>query len=85
VQRVRDTAHRFVISKTRRAGRKTRLDSALLNISGLGPALARRLWDAFGSLDAMREAGPERLAQVRGVGPALAGRIIQALGAPTLS
>ena len=82
LQRVRDTAHRFVISKTRKAGRKTRLDSALLNIAGLGPALARRLWDAFGSLDAMREAGPERLAQVRGVGPALAGRITQALGAP---
>lgn len=81
LQRVRDAAHRFVISKTRKAGRKARLDSALLGVPGLGPALARRLWDAFGSLTAMRTAGPERLAQVRGVGPALAGRIIQALGA----
>jgi excinuclease ABC subunit C len=81
LQRVRDAAHRFVISKTRKAGRKTRLDSALLGIPGLGPALARRLWDAFGSLAAMREAGPERLAQVRGVGPALAGRIVQVLSA----
>ncbi|MBU1042686.1 MAG: excinuclease ABC subunit UvrC [Proteobacteria bacterium] len=82
LQRVRDTAHRFVISKSRRAGRKTRLDSALLNIPGLGPALARRLWDAFGSLSAMRQAAPEQLAQVRGVGLALAGRIAQALALP---
>jgi len=81
LQRVRDAAHRFVIGKTRKAGRKTRLDSALLNIPGLGPALARRLWDAFGSLEAMRQAAPERLAQVHGVGPALAGRIALALGA----
>ncbi len=81
LQRVRDEAHRFVIGKSRKAGRKTRLDSALLGVDGLGPALARRLWDAFGSLSAMREAGPERLARVRGVGPALAGRIVQALGA----
>lgn len=82
LQRVRDAAHRFVIGKSRKAGRKTRLDSALLNIPGLGPALARRLWDAFGSLVAMREATPEQLAQVRGVGPALAGRIAQALSSP---
>jgi len=82
LQRVRDAAHRFVISKTRQAGRKKRLDSALLEVPGLGAALARRLWDAFGSLDAMREAGPERLAQVRGVGPALAARIVLALGSP---
>jgi excinuclease ABC subunit C len=50
-----------------------------LGVPGLGPSLARRLWDAFGSLAAMREAGPEQLAQVRGVGPALAGRIAEAL------
>ncbi len=79
LQRVRDAAHRFVIAKSRKAGRKTRLDSALLNISGLGPALARRLWDAFGSMAAMRAAPPEQLAQVRGVGPALAARIALAL------
>ncbi|MBU1229733.1 MAG: excinuclease ABC subunit UvrC [Proteobacteria bacterium] len=83
LQRVRDAAHRFAIGKSRKAGRKTRLDSTLLHISGLGPALARRLWDAFGSLAAMREASAEQLAQVRGVGPALAGRIALALaGAP---
>lgn len=81
LQRARDAAHRFVIGRSRKAGRKTRLDSALLNIPGLGPALARRLWDAFGSLSAMRAATPEQLAQVRGVGPALAGRIQQALAA----
>ncbi|MBA4357633.1 MAG: excinuclease ABC subunit C [Desulfovibrio sp.] len=79
LQRVRDAAHRFVIAKSRKAGRKTRLDSALLNISGLGPALARRLWDAFGSMAAMRAATPEQLARVRGVGPALAARIADAL------
>ncbi len=82
LQRVRDVAHRFVISKSRKAGRKTRLDSALLHVPGLGPALARRLWDAFGSLAAMRAATPEQLAQVRGVGPALAGRIALALALP---
>ena len=85
LQRVRDTAHRFVIGKSRKAGRKTRLDSALLDISGLGPALARRLWDAFGSLAAMRAATPEELARVRGVGPELAGRIQQALAGQALA
>jgi excinuclease ABC subunit C len=79
LQRVRDAAHRFVIGKSRRAGRKARLDSELMAVSGVGPALARRLWDAFGSIDAMRAAGAEGLARVKGVGPALAERLALAL------
>lgn len=76
LQRVRDAAHRFVIAKGRAANRKTALSGTLTAIPGLGPALAKRLFDSFGSLAALRAATAQDLAQVRGIGPDLAGRIL---------
>ncbi|NLB46376.1 MAG: NAD-dependent DNA ligase LigA, partial [Microbacteriaceae bacterium] len=43
-----------------------------LNIRHVGPVAARALADWFGSLDAIREATPEQLAQVEGVGETIA-------------
>ncbi len=75
LQRVRDAAHRFVIGKGRAATRKSALSGTLTAIPGLGPALAKRLFDAFGSVGALKKASVEEIAQVRGIGPGLAERI----------
>ncbi len=79
LQRVRDAAHRFVIAKGRAANRKTALSGTLTSIPGLGPALAKRLFDTFGTLAAMRKATAQDIARVRGIGPELAGRIVESL------
>ena len=76
---MRDAAHRFVIAKGRAANRKSALSGTLTSIPGLGPALAKRLFDAYGSLSAMKKATPEDIAKVRGIGPDLAGRILEYL------
>lgn len=79
LQRVRDAAHRFVISKGRAANRKSALSGTLTSIPGLGPALAKRLFDSFGTLAAMRKATAQDIGQVRGIGPELAERILEHL------
>ncbi len=47
-----------------------------LNIRHVGPVAARALADHFGSLDAMREATREQLAEVEGVGPTIADSLL---------
>ncbi|WP_084448583.1 excinuclease ABC subunit UvrC [Desulfovibrio inopinatus] len=79
LQRLRDTAHDFVIRGQRRARKKAGLASELLAVPGVGPKTARRLWDAFGSVDNMRKAGEEALAAVPGIGKNKAAIIWQAL------
>lgn len=69
LQHVRDTAHRFVISRLRRHKRTAQLSSALESLPGVGPRTARLLWERFGSLEAMLGAGAESLAELPGFGP----------------
>jgi excinuclease ABC subunit C len=69
LQHVRDTAHRFVISRLRRHKRTAQLSSALESLPGVGPRTARLLWEKFGSLEAMLGAGAESLAELPGFGP----------------
>lgn len=80
LQRVRDAAHRFVIGKGRAVNRKSALAGTLVSIPGLGPALAKRLFDTFGSVAALKKASAEDIGQVRGIGPGLAERIRRHLG-----
>jgi len=47
-----------------------------LNIRHVGPVAARALADHFGSLDAIREASREQLAEVDGVGPTIADSVL---------
>ncbi|WP_281887307.1 NAD-dependent DNA ligase LigA [Agromyces rhizosphaerae] len=47
-----------------------------LNIRHVGPVAARALADHFGSLDAIREATQEQLAEVDGVGPTIADSLL---------
>ena len=79
LQSVRDAAHRFVLSRQRSARKKTALKSAVLDLPGVGPALARKLWDRFGSLEALRAASVDDLLGVPGLGRKKAEAIVQTL------
>jgi excinuclease ABC subunit C len=73
LQKVRDEAHRFALTRHRQRRRKRRLATQLLAIPGVGPQRAKALLAAFGSLEAVRKATVQELAHV--VGSKLAGRI----------
>jgi len=78
LQRVRDEAHRVAISY-QRTTRKKSLRSQLLDVPGVGEAMAARLLKSFGSVAAVKGATLEDLCRVPGVGGELAERIHQAL------
>jgi len=69
VQRIRDEAHRFAITRHRARRGKAALRSKLDIVSGLGPVRRRELLRQFGSVDAIRAASVEQLTEVvpRGV------------------
>jgi len=64
VQQIRDESHRFAVSFHRQRRDSSRLRSELLQIPGIGEKTARRLLARFGSLDGVRGASEEQLAQV---------------------
>lgn len=72
LQNIRDAAHRFVISRHRRARQAAALSGELMRLQGIGPATARLLWQHFGSLEAMRKASQEDLLSLPGIGSAKA-------------
>ncbi len=74
-QRVRDEAHRFAIGYHRLLRGKDALTSALDRIPGIGPRKKKDLLVRFGSVEAIRKASVEDLAQLRGVSRGLAERI----------
>ena len=75
VQRIRDEAHRFAITRHRSKRGKTALESKLDIVPGLGPARRRALLHQFGSLDAIRTASVEELVATPGIPLSLAHRI----------
>ena len=64
VQRVRDEAHRFAITRHRAKRAKAALRSPLDSVPGLGPVRKRALLRRFGSVDAIGEATVEELAEL---------------------
>jgi excinuclease ABC subunit C len=64
IQRVRDEAHRFAITAHRSQRNKIGLASQLDSIPGVGPARRRQLLKRFGSLEGIRAASVDELAQV---------------------
>ncbi|MDR1660717.1 MAG: excinuclease ABC subunit UvrC [Desulfovibrio sp.] len=80
LQHIRDTAHRFVIGRHRRAHRSTALAGELMRLPGIGPATARLLWEKFANIEAMRAASVEELLTVPGIGRARAGELLKKLG-----
>ncbi len=64
ITRVQDEAHRFAIEYHRSLRSKEQVHSVLDDIPGIGPARRKALMRRFLSLDAIREADVETLAQV---------------------
>jgi len=81
LQRVRDTAHRFVIGRGRAATKKRSLAGELISLPGIGPKTARQLFDHFGTIAAIKAADAAVLAKVPGLGAKRAAKIRQALDA----
>lgn len=79
VQSLRDEAHRFAIAGHRRARQRSRGESALDGVSGVGPVKRRQLLTRFGGLRGLREASAVDLTAVPGINRALAERIVDHL------
>jgi excinuclease ABC subunit C len=77
VQRIRDEAHRFAVTRHRQARSRRTLTTALMEVPGIGVSRARRLLSTFGSVRGIMKAPREELA--RAVGSALADRILRHL------
>ncbi len=65
-QRVRDEAHRFAVQYHQSL--RDDVSTALDDVPGVGPETRRRLLRRFGSVENVRDAGPDQLRQVDGVG-----------------
>src|SRR5689334_9275445 len=79
LQQARDEAHRFAITFQRKRRAVRTITSELLKIPGVGEAKRRVLLEAFGSLQGVRDAGPDAIAALPGFGPKIAERIVAVL------
>lgn len=79
LQRIRDEAHRRAISHHRQRRGRRSTESVLDGVPGLGPARVKALRRHFGSVQAIRNASVDDLAEAPGVGPTLAAAIHAAL------
>jgi excinuclease ABC subunit C len=66
LQQARDEAHRFAITFQRKRRSVRTLTSELLLIPGIGDSKRRALLSHFGSLQAIRDATPQQIAEVPG-------------------
>ncbi len=67
IQRIRDEAHRFAITAHRKRRTKQGLASRLDVIPGIGPSRRKALLQKFGSIDGIKEAPPEKIAEIKGI------------------
>ncbi|HEV7706294.1 MAG TPA: helix-hairpin-helix domain-containing protein, partial [Gemmatimonadaceae bacterium] len=79
LQRMRDEAHRFAITYNRKRRSMRTVTSELLKIKGVGPEKRRALLNAFGSIQGVRDAGVDAIAQLPGFSSASAQRLLAAL------
>ena len=79
LQRVRDEAHRFAVSYSRKRRAQRTITSELLRIPGIGPARRRVLLERFGSLAGVRTATSAEIAALPGFSNRLAERILERL------
>src|SRR6478735_3365132 len=81
LQQARDEAHRFAITFQRKRRSVRTITSELLRIPGVGENKRRQLLTAFGSLQGIRTATPEQIAELPGFSLKSAARIQDALRA----
>jgi excinuclease ABC subunit C len=80
IQQARDEAHRFAVTFQRKRRAVRTVTSELLKIPGIGPVKRRALLKAFGSVQGVREATAEQIAQVPGFTVATAQKLLNSLG-----
>ena len=77
LQRLRDEAHRFAVTRHRRRRARQAFGSRLDDLPGIGPRRRRLLLRSFGSLEGVRAASVEELIAL--LGPVLGNRVHEAL------
>lgn len=75
IQMIRDEAHRFAITAHRTRRGKSKKESPLEQIAGLGPRRRQKLLKQFGGLQNIRRANVDSLAMVEGISKSLAQKI----------
>lgn len=75
LQRIRDEAHRFALGYHQRLRYREGIASALDSIPGIGPKRKKALLKKFGTVQAIREASVEEIANVKGMTPKLAEKV----------
>lgn len=79
LRRIRDEVHRFAVSYIRRLKSRTAIGSVLDSIPGIGPKKRKALFERFGSIEGIRNAGVEELTAVDGITEKLAREIVKRL------
>ncbi len=64
---IQEEVHRFTVGKVSAAKRATLKHSSLEAIGGIGPAKAKKLLGAFGTLAALKKAAEEEICAVKGI------------------
>lgn len=83
--RARDEAHRFSNRAREKLGKQKRFRSALDDVRGVGPATKKKLLEALGTVEAVRNAADDALLAVAGVTKKQVDALRSALGAPQLA
>jgi len=80
LQRIRDEAHRFAITFSRKKHRKKLLELELTRVEGIGEKRAKKLLKEFGGLNAIEKATIEELISKGKLPKAIAGALKEKLG-----
>ncbi len=75
LKNIRDEAHRFAITRHRKARKSKLLTSSLEEIPGVGKKRRLALLKRFGSIDGIKKASPEEISQLRGFNKPIATKI----------